>query len=99
MLLAMQSSSATLGSFTLYRNSIQAIAFSIRQLAQLSRMAFQSIFFMGAFSAALQVRPRLQPSPEDRLAYPSSGKGMKIEARYAARVTPPATERTAECYR
>ncbi|GJE84393.1 ABC transporter ATP-binding protein [Phanerochaete sordida] len=81
MLLAMQSSSATLGSFTLYRNSIQAIAFSVRQLAQLSRMAFQSIFLMGAFSAALQVRPRLQPSPEDKLAYPSSGKGMKIEAR------------------
>ncbi|EKM59342.1 uncharacterized protein PHACADRAFT_85750 [Phanerochaete carnosa HHB-10118-sp] len=81
VLLAMQSSSASLGSFTLYRNSIQSIVFSIQQLSQLSRMAFQSIFLMGAFSAALQVRPRLQPSPEVKLAYPSSGNGMKIEAR------------------
>lgn len=81
LLLAMQSPSAALGSLTLYRNSIQAIVFSIRQLAQLLRMAFQSVFLMGAFAAALRVRPRLQPAPEARLAYASTGRGMKIEAR------------------
>ena len=79
----MQSSSTTLGSFTLYRSSVESIVFSVRQLVQLLRMAFQGVFLMGAFCSAMEVKPRLQPKKEALISYPSSGKGMSIELRYA----------------
>lgn len=84
VVLAMQSSSTALGSFTLYRSSVESIVFSVRQLVQLLRMAFQGVFLMGAFCAAMEVQPRLQPRKEDVVPFPSSGKGMSIEARCAA---------------
>lgn len=80
----MQSSSTTLGSFTLYRSSVESIVFTVRQLVQLLRMAYQGIFLMGAFSAAMQVQPKLQPSQNDAKAYPRGNSGMTIEARCAA---------------
>jgi ABC-type transport system involved in cytochrome bd biosynthesis fused ATPase/permease subunit len=45
-------------------------------------MAFQGIFFMGAFCAAMNIEPRLTPLSEDAEIYPSMTNGMKIEARY-----------------
>ena len=79
----MQSSSTTLGSFTLYRSSVESIVFSARQLVQLLRMAYQGVFLMGAFCAAMEVETRLQPSKEALVPYPRSGKGMSLELRYA----------------
>lgn len=37
---------------------------------------------MGAFCAAMNIKPRLTPPSEDAEKYPSSTTGMKIEARY-----------------
>ena len=84
VVLAMQSSSTTLGSFTLYRSSVESIVFAVRQLLQLLRMAFQGVFLMGAFCAAMQVQPKLQPSKKAVVAYPPNTNGMRIEARCAA---------------
>ena len=83
----MQSSATTLGSFTLYRGAVEAIVLSVRQLVQLTRMAFQGVFLMGAFAAAMEVQPRLQPPKEDRVPYPASPAGMTIELRCACSVT------------
>ena len=45
-------------------------------------MAFQSIFLLGAFSAAMEMEPRMQPKKGSALAYMCTGKGMKLEARF-----------------
>lgn len=37
---------------------------------------------MGAFCAAMNIKPRLTPPSEDAEKYLSSANGMKIEARY-----------------
>lgn len=87
VVLAVQASSTTLGSFTLYRSSVQSIVFTTRHLVQQLRMAFQSVFLMGAFSAAMQVQPRLQPGKDNTACYESNGKGMRIEARYFQRLS------------
>ncbi|KAI0693588.1 P-loop containing nucleoside triphosphate hydrolase protein [Cytidiella melzeri] len=79
ILIALQTSSNSLGSFSLYRGSVQSFFFTGRQLMQTVRMGFQGIFLMGAFCAAMEVQPRLQP--ESPIEYQSSGKGMKIELR------------------
>lgn len=78
----LQSSSASLGSFTLYRSSVQSLIFTARALAETLRLAFQGVFLMGAFCAAMEIQPRLQPTKEALVKYKSTGKGMKIEARY-----------------
>lgn len=44
-------------------------------------MAFQGIFLMGAFCAAMNILPELEPMEEDVISYPSLPCGMKIEAR------------------
>ena len=80
-MLVLQTSSASLGSFTLYRSSVQSLVFTARALSETLRLAFQGVFLMGAFCAAMEVQPRLQPSKEALIRYKSSGKGMKIEAR------------------
>lgn len=77
-----QSSSASLGSLALYRSSIQSVVYTIGNLVNTVRMAFQGIFLMGAFCAAMNIQPRLTPPSEDAEKYPSSTTGMKIEARY-----------------
>lgn len=77
-----QSSSASLGSLALYRSSIQSVVYTVGNLVNTARMAFQGIFFMGAFCAAMNIEPRLTPPSEDTELYPSITNGMKIEARY-----------------
>ena len=79
----MQSSSATLGSFTLYRTSIQSSVCSIRNLINMTRLAFQGVFLMGAFCCAMAFEPKLEPKEDVRTPYKPTKRGMKIEARYA----------------
>ncbi|KAL4082007.1 P-loop containing nucleoside triphosphate hydrolase protein [Scleroderma yunnanense] len=81
LLLMFQSSSASLGSLALYRSSIQAVVFTFGNLLTTTRMAFQSIFLMGAFCAAMSIHPELEPAEEDVVNYPCQPSGMKIEAR------------------
>ncbi|KAG1715966.1 hypothetical protein ID866_1190 [Astraeus odoratus] len=81
LLLMFQTSSASLGSLALYRSSIQAVVFTFGNLLTTARMAFQSIFLMGAFCAAMNIHPKLEPSEEEITNYPSLPSGMRIEAR------------------
>ena len=83
LVIMMQSSSATLGSFTLYRTSIQSLVYSIRNLINMARLAFQGIFLMGAFCCAMAYEPKLEPKKDLRIPYQPTKGGMKIEARYA----------------
>ena len=78
----LKTSSASLGSLTLYRSSIQSCLFTFQNLITTTRMSYQSIFLMGAFCAASEVRPRLQPNVEQTLRFQSSKRGVAIEARY-----------------
>ena len=78
----MQSSSATLGSFTLYRTSTQSLVYSVRNLINMARLAFQGIFLMGAYCCAMAYEPKLEPKKDLRTSYHPTKKGMKIEARY-----------------
>ncbi|KAH8106134.1 P-loop containing nucleoside triphosphate hydrolase protein [Cristinia sonorae] len=81
LVIALQSSSASLGSLSLYRNSVQCFLFAARNLVTTVQMAFQSIFLLGAFSAAMEMEPRMQPKKGFALPYRSLPKGMKLEAR------------------
>lgn len=81
LLLMFQSASASLGSLALYRSSIQAVVFAFGNLLTTTRMAFQGIFLMGAFRAAMNIHPELEPTEADVTSYPSLPCGMKIEAR------------------
>lgn len=44
-------------------------------------MVFHSIFLMGAFCAAMNLQPELEPADEDLVSYPGPSNGMKIGAR------------------
>ncbi|KAH9947259.1 P-loop containing nucleoside triphosphate hydrolase protein [Amylocystis lapponica] len=81
LVLILQSSSTSLGSFTLYRLSVQNLFFTVANLLHTVRMAYQGIFLMGAFCAAMEVQPRLQPKADNRVKYRSSPLGVKLEAR------------------
>ncbi|KAH8118536.1 P-loop containing nucleoside triphosphate hydrolase protein [Phellopilus nigrolimitatus] len=87
-------SSTSLGSLALYRTSLQSLLFNARSLVTSFERAFQSVFFMGAFFAAMTIEPRLSPSPERRVKYESTGKGMKIEARNISYTYPGNTKPT-----
>lgn len=76
-----QTSSASLGSLALYRSSIQALVFTFGNVLTTVRMAYQGVFLMGAFCAAMKMQPELEPRDEDVISYPSLPCGMKIEAR------------------
>ncbi|KAK7470967.1 hypothetical protein VKT23_002381 [Stygiomarasmius scandens] len=80
-LLLLQTSSATLGSLTLYRGSVQSVVFGIRNLFTTTRMVFQSVFLMAAFGACMEIKPKLQPENEDRVEYRSIPGGVSIQAR------------------
>ncbi|KAH7916818.1 P-loop containing nucleoside triphosphate hydrolase protein [Hygrophoropsis aurantiaca] len=88
LLLMFQSSSASLGSLALYRSSIQAVVFTMGSLLTTFRMAFQGIFLMGAFCAAMNIRPHLNPEDEEMTKYPALPNGMKIEARHISYTYP-----------
>ncbi|KAH7931357.1 P-loop containing nucleoside triphosphate hydrolase protein [Leucogyrophana mollusca] len=88
LLLMFQSSSASLGSLALYRSSIQSLVFTVGNLLTTVRMAFQGIFLMGAFCAAMNIRPQLNPPDEEVVSYPTIANGMKIEARHLSYTYP-----------
>ncbi|KAI0921286.1 hypothetical protein AcW1_004692 [Taiwanofungus camphoratus] len=77
----LQSPSASLGSFTFYRSSIQSLFFTASNLLHTLRMAYQGIFLMGAFCAAMEIEPHLQPKTDKVVRYRSFPRGMKIQAR------------------
>ncbi|KAG8218348.1 P-loop containing nucleoside triphosphate hydrolase protein [Butyriboletus roseoflavus] len=93
LVLLFQTSSASLGSLALYRSSIQAVVFTFGNLLTTARMAFQGIFLMGAFCAAMNIHPELEPAEEDVINYPTLPCGMKIEARHLS-YTYPASNHT-----
>lgn len=82
MVILLKSSSASLGSLALYRSSIQAVVDTTTRLIAAITMAFQAIFFMGAFCAAMKIEPRLKPAKEDEIKYRSFPRGLSIEARF-----------------
>ncbi|KII95926.1 hypothetical protein PLICRDRAFT_34876 [Plicaturopsis crispa FD-325 SS-3] len=81
LVLILQSSSASLGSLALYRSSIQALVYTIRHLVITVRMAFQSIFLMAAFYAAMRLQPLLRPKRGAIMKYNSSPGGLKLEVK------------------
>ncbi|KAI0750891.1 P-loop containing nucleoside triphosphate hydrolase protein [Daedaleopsis nitida] len=80
LLLVLNSTSTTVGTFTLYRNTLQTLFVTAETLVHTLRMAFQGIFLMGAFCAANTLKPRLQPDANRAVPY-RSGPGMAIEVR------------------
>ena len=78
----LHSTSATVGTFTLYRNTLQTLFVTAEALVHTLRLAFQGVFLMGAFCAATTLKPRLQPEANRAVPY-RPGKGMAIEVRYA----------------
>ncbi|KAJ7937355.1 P-loop containing nucleoside triphosphate hydrolase protein [Mycena leptocephala] len=81
LVLLLQTSSASLGSLTLYRSSIQSVILTSRNLLATSRMVFQGIFFMSAFCAGRTLKPQLQPNEADVVSYQPASNGASITAR------------------
>ncbi|KAJ7162540.1 P-loop containing nucleoside triphosphate hydrolase protein [Mycena crocata] len=81
LVLLLQTSSASLGSLTLYRSSISSVLLASRNLLATSRMVFQGIFFLSAFCAGKSLKPQLQPNEEDTVCYQTSTSGATITAR------------------
>jgi hypothetical protein len=77
----MQNSSATLGSLTLYRSSIQCVIYACGNLVTTARMVFQGIFLTSAFCASMKMKPQLQPEAEAKIPYKSLPGGVSIVAR------------------
>ncbi|KAJ7179429.1 P-loop containing nucleoside triphosphate hydrolase protein [Mycena filopes] len=92
LVLLLQTSSASLGSLTLYRSSIQSVILASRNLLATSRMVFQGIFFMSAFCAAQTLKPRLKPKEEDIVRYQTSLNGATIQARNLSYTYPGSSE-------
>jgi hypothetical protein len=83
LVIILQSSSTSLGSLALYRSSIQSVVFTVTNLITTTRMAFQGVFLMGAFCAAMKIQPRLKPVKENTVRYRPLPRGVQIQARYA----------------
>ncbi|KAL4241439.1 hypothetical protein ABKN59_000385 [Abortiporus biennis] len=81
LLIILHSSSASLGALTLCSITVQSLVFSFRHLLNMLRMAFQGTFLLGAFTAAMEVKPKLRPTEETAIRYSSTSNGMRIEAR------------------
>ncbi|CDO68722.1 hypothetical protein BN946_scf184652.g49 [Trametes cinnabarina] len=81
VLLVLNNSTTSLGTFTMYRNALQSLFLTSGTLIHTLRMAFQSIFLMAAFSAARQLRPRLEPPAERVVPFRPALKGMAINIR------------------
>ena len=77
----LQSPTASLGSLTLYRSSIQSLIYASRSLLATIRMAFQGIFLMSAFCASMKLKPRLKPKEEETIRYRSTSRGASIQVR------------------
>jgi len=81
LVIILQSSSTSLGSLALYRSSIQSVVFTVTNLITTTRMAFQGVFLMGAFSAAMKIQPCLKPLKENTVRYRPLPRGVQIQAR------------------
>ncbi|KAI9000933.1 P-loop containing nucleoside triphosphate hydrolase protein [Trametes punicea] len=81
VLLVLSSSASSLGAFTLYRNALQSLFLTAGTLVHTLRMAFQSIFLMGAFCAATRLKPRLEPSDDCVLPFQASEDGIAMDIR------------------
>ncbi|EJF61295.1 P-loop containing nucleoside triphosphate hydrolase protein [Dichomitus squalens LYAD-421 SS1] len=81
LLLVLSSSSTSVGTFTLYRSTLQSLLLTAEALLRTLRMAFQGVFLMGAFCAATALKPRLQPDAQKAIPYSPSGVGMAIDAQ------------------
>ena len=56
--------------------------FTIQSLVTTVRMTYQGVFLMGAFYAAFEIQPRLQPKAGKTLGYQPSARGATLEVRY-----------------
>ena len=83
MLLFFQNASTSLGSLTVYRSSIQSIVYAFRNLVTTTKMAFQGIFLMAAFTASMKLKPQLNPKHEESLPYSSTNGGASLDVRSA----------------
>lgn len=81
LLLLFQSSSASLGSLTVYHTSIQGLVYAFRNLVTTTRMAFQGIFLMSAFTASMKLKPVLNPKHEDMAPFTPVHGGVSISAK------------------
>ncbi|KAF8897213.1 P-loop containing nucleoside triphosphate hydrolase protein [Infundibulicybe gibba] len=79
LVLLLQTSSASLGSLTLYRSSIQSVVYASGNLITTTKMAFQGIFLMSAFCASMQLKPRLQPKDDEKATYNSLPGGLSLD--------------------
>ncbi|KAF8974685.1 P-loop containing nucleoside triphosphate hydrolase protein [Flammula alnicola] len=92
LLLFFQNSSASLGSLTVYRSSIQSLVYAFGNLVTTARMAFQGIFLMSAFTASMKLKPRLNPKHEEIAHYTPVHGGVNIIARGLSYTYPGCTE-------
>ncbi|KAM5534327.1 hypothetical protein V8D89_012055 [Ganoderma adspersum] len=81
LLLVLHSTSTSVGTFTLYRNTLQSLFLTAETLFRTLRMAFQGVFLMGGFCAASALKPRLQPETHTTTSYDLSGVGTAIDVR------------------
>jgi ABC-type multidrug transport system fused ATPase/permease subunit len=77
----LRSPAASLGSLTLYRTSVQSLVYALRSLLATTRMAFQGIFLMSAFSAAMKLKPILQPKEDEIVKYKTAQGGASIHVK------------------
>lgn len=83
--------------FTVWRSAINSLIQSVSHVTRSCELLYQSIFLMQAFHAALTVRPKLEPPPDNVLPYRTAeslegNRGMRIEARSA--ILPPLRRRS-----
>ncbi|KAJ4492865.1 P-loop containing nucleoside triphosphate hydrolase protein [Lentinula edodes] len=90
--LLLHSSSATLGSLSLYRSSIHLIIQNFRSLITTMGMAFQSVFLMAAWCASTELKPKLQPEHQKRVRFKSVSGGLSIQARKLSYTYPGCSE-------
>lgn len=81
VILILQSTSTTLGAITAYRSSIQCAVYAVGNLISTTKMAFQGLFLMSAFSASMKLKPKLQPRNEDVARYMSQPGGVSIDVK------------------
>ncbi|RDX55712.1 P-loop containing nucleoside triphosphate hydrolase protein [Lentinus brumalis] len=81
LLLVLHSTSTTVGTFTLYRTTLQGLFLTAEALVHTLKTTFQGVFLMGAFCAATTLRPRLQPETSRIVPYQHSAMGMGIDVR------------------
>ncbi|PPQ92350.1 hypothetical protein CVT25_008700 [Psilocybe cyanescens] len=95
LLLLLKGSSTSLGSLTVYRSSIQSLVYASRNLVTTTKMVFQGLFLMSAFTAGMKLKPKLNPKREDMARYVSVQGGASIVARRGLSYTYPGSDKPA----